>query len=169
MRKAFTLIELLISIVILSMLMLFLYKSYAGLNKSNAVFFQKVEQVRSLETIKKTLFLDFYTAVNGVITIKKEDKKEDTVSFQTNNSLHQRFAPYVAYLVKEKILYRLESLKPFVQFPLESGSNFVVDALGKVEIFRVYPSKDVKKKLVVVHVLFESKDEIVLKIPNKNF
>ncbi|HIC13491.1 MAG TPA: prepilin-type N-terminal cleavage/methylation domain-containing protein, partial [Sulfurimonas sp.] len=41
-KSAFTLIELLISIAILSILMLFLYKSYANLNRSNILLHEEV-------------------------------------------------------------------------------------------------------------------------------
>ncbi len=164
MRKAFTLIELLISIIILSILMLFLYQSYAQLNKSNGLLNTKVQQSQKEELIKKTLYLDIITAIKGSIQILKQDPKKDIIFLQSTHSLHERINPYVAYILKEKHLYRLESFKAFKEYPLPAESNFVVDDLGAVDIFRLYPSKNKKSPSYFVHLKFVNKNEIILKI-----
>ena len=169
MRKAFTLIELMISIVILTILMLFLYKSYAGLNKSNALLSKEVQKISKVELLKEVIYKDFSVAGQtdtnrSSIVILNQSKKEDVVFFQTSNSIHKRINPYVAYFVKDKRLYRLESLKPFTEYPLVADSEFVADDLGEVEIFRVYKSKDVKKATYLFHARFENSQEILLKI-----
>ena len=46
MRKAFTLIELMISVSILSIMMIFLYKSYASVNMSNKFYEKEVELIK---------------------------------------------------------------------------------------------------------------------------
>ncbi|MEA2073464.1 MAG: prepilin-type N-terminal cleavage/methylation domain-containing protein [Campylobacterota bacterium] len=168
MRKAFTLIELLISIVILSIVMLFLYKSYAGLNKSNQVFEEEIQKVSKIELLKKVIYLDFSMAqqldANSTVKILNQEKDEDVVFLQTSNSIHERINPYVAYLVKEDKLYRLESLNEFREYPLGSDSEFVVDELGSVKSFRVYKSNDSKKELYLIHIDFKEKSEILLKV-----
>lgn len=166
MRKAFTLIELMISILILSILMIFLYKSYAGLNKSNKIFQSETEKLSRFELLKKTIYLDFILAQN--ITIKNQEKIEDLLFLQTTHSIHNRINPYVAYIIKEKKLYRLESLKEIKEYPLVAESEFVVDELGKVKIFRVYQSKETSKNLYLIHIQFESGDEIILKVKALN-
>jgi len=169
MRKAFTLIELMISIVILTILMLFLYKSYSALNKSNILLSEEVQKISQIEFLKEVIYKDFSVARradtnrSGII-ILNQSKEEDVVFFQTSNSIHQRINPYIAYLVKEDILYRLESLKPFKEYPLVADSEFVADELGKIKIFRVYKSKDVKKETYLFHALFKNSQEILLKI-----
>jgi len=169
MRKAFTLIELMISIVILTILMLFLYKSYSALNKSNTLLSQELQKISEVELLKEVIYRDFSVARQtdtnrSSIVVLNQSKKEDVVFFQTSNSIHQRVNPYIAYIVKEKILYRLESLKPFKEYPLVADSEFVADELGEVEIFRVYKSKDVKKSTYLFHALFENSQEILLKV-----
>ena len=166
MRKAFTLIELIMSIVILSIMMLFLYKSYSSLNRSNRVLLDETKLIEKKELLKKTLYLDFTLASS--VTILNEGKKEDMVFLQSRNSVHKRFNPYIAYLFKEKKLYRLESLKPIKEYPLVSDSEFVVDELGEVEIFRVYKSTNMKKNIYLVHILFKKDDEILLKVKALN-
>ena len=169
MRKAFTLIELMISIVILTILMLFLYKSYSALNKSNRLLSEEVQKISQIELLKEVIYKDFSVArrvdVNrSSVIILNQSKEEDVVFFQTSNSIHQRINPYIAYMVKEHTLYRLESLKPFKEYPLVAESEFVADELGKVKIFRVYKSKDVQKASYLFHALFENSQEILLKI-----
>ena len=163
-KSAFTLIELLISIIILSILMLFLYKSYAGLNRSNSILGEEVEKISQMELFKKSIYLDFTTAMGKNIIILPQNPHEDVVFLQTSNSVHNRINPYVGYIVKEKMLYRVESLKPLKEYPLSADSEFVVEAIGKVKIFRVYPSKNPKSKQYLVHILFESEEEILLKL-----
>lgn len=169
MRKAFTLIELMISIVILTILMIFLYKSYASINKSNALLSDEVQKISQVELLKEVIFKDFSVAISpatntSTVTILNQSKREDVVFFQTNNSIHRRTNPYVAYMVKENILYRLESLKPFREYPLVADSEFMTDNLGKVKSFRVYKSKDVQKETYLFHALFENSQEILLKV-----
>jgi len=160
-KKAFTLIELVVSIIILTIMMLFLYKSYAGLNKSNRVIADEVAKRIQIERLKKVLYLDISLAQS--ITIENQDKNEDIVFMQTGNSIHNRINPYVAYLVKNKVFYRLESLKPFDGYPLSTDSEFVADKLGKVTSFRLYASQEKSKKLYLLHMLSEEKNEILLK------
>ena len=76
MRKAFTLIELLISITILSIMMLFLYKSYASLNHSNSFYKKEVQQIKDQQLLKKVLFLDFSLVLGQSATILNENTKE---------------------------------------------------------------------------------------------
>jgi len=163
-KKAFTLIELLISIVILSILVLFLYQSYASLNRSNDTLAQQREKITKEELLRKTLYLDFSVAFAPTIKILHQSKTKDVVFLQSPHSVHDRINPYIAYIVKDKTLYRLESLKPFKKYPLTSDNDFVVDKLGKVKIFRVYKSKDKKNEVYLLHVIFEKEGEILLKV-----
>ncbi len=165
-KTAFTLIELIISIVILSILMLFLYKSYATLNRSNTLLKTQKEKLINIENIKKCIYLDFAMAIrngNSYIQILRQDKRKDVVFMQTKHSLHKRINPYIAYIFKDKVLYRLESLKPFKVYPLGTDSEFVGDRLGKIKIFRTYKSREKKSNLYLVHILFQDKREILLK------
>lgn len=169
MRKAFTLIELMISIMILTILMLFLYKSYAALNKSNSLLLEEVQKISKVELLKEVVYKDFSVARSAetnatVVTILNQSKIEDVVFLQTSNSIHKRINPYVAYIVKDSSLYRLESLKPFKEYPLVADSEFFADELGKVKSFRVYKSKDTKKNTYLFHALFEDTQEILLKL-----
>ncbi|MDF1878185.1 prepilin-type N-terminal cleavage/methylation domain-containing protein [Sulfurimonas sp. SAG-AH-194-C20] len=161
-KSAFTLIELLISIIILTILMLFLYKSYANLNRSNSLLNEEVEKISKIEKIKKTLLMDFTRALN--VKVLNQDTKIDITFLQTTHSLYKRINPYVGYIVKDKKLYRIESLRPLTEFPLVADSEFVAEELGEVKIFRIYKSTDTKSSLYLVHLLFKDTTEILLKL-----
>jgi len=168
MRKnGFTLIELMISIVILSIIMLFLYKSYSSLNKSNKVFSESISSVGKVQKIKNIMFLDFSMSKSGSIDIQNQDAKNDVVFLQTLNSIHDRVNPYVAYIFKDKHLFRLESLKKYTGYPLSTDDIFDVDDLGEVSLFRVYKSSNKQRKLYLINAEFK-KEEILIKVEALN-
>lgn len=163
MRKAFTLVEMLIVISLLSIMMLFLYKSYASLNRSNSFFKKEVDTLAHDQLIKKVIFLDFSLALNKSISILNQDKKKDVVLMQSSNSLHKRYNPYIAYIMKNSKLYRLESLKRLT-YPLSVYSEFSVDYIGKVDGFRVYKSAKEGENIFLLHIDFKKEDDVLLKI-----
>jgi len=165
-RAAFTLIEMMIAITILSIMMLFLYKSYANLNISNSNLKQETSRLLNIQQIKKVIYLDFLTALYHSTTIINREKDEDFVFLQTTHSIHKRFNPYITYLVKNQKLYRLESLKKITKYELASDSEFDIDYIGEVHSFRVYKSK--KREMFLVHIDFKNRDEILLKISPLN-
>ena len=168
MRKAFTLIEMMISVVILSIIMLFLYESYAALNRSNSFYAKKVELIQTQQLKKEVVFDDFSMALYKSVNILNQERNEDVIFMQSSNSLHKRHNPYIAYILKDKKLYRLESLKKFEEYPLTSDSDFVVDLIGDAEGFRVY--KDTKKtenityENYLIHIDFIKENDILIKV-----
>ena len=166
LKAAFTLIEMLIAISIFSIMMLYLYNTYASLNISNENLKGEVQKIQKIQKIKKVVFLDFTLALfdpRGIVHIDNRDKREDFVFFQTSHSLHRRINPYVTYVVKNQILYRLESLKKFDSFELPSDAEFDVDELGDVKSFRVYKTTK-KAQSYLVAVDFKEMDDLLLKV-----
>ncbi len=168
MRKAFTLIEMLISVVILSIMMLFLYESYSSLNRSNVFYKEKADDISTEQIKKRVMYLDFALALSGSIRVLNQDKREDVVFMQSSNSLHRRHNPYVSYVVKDNKLYRLESLNKILEYPLSNDDEFGVDYMGEVEDFRVY--KTLKKEgteipqIYLLNVNFKEENDVLLKI-----
>ncbi|MBU1659427.1 prepilin-type N-terminal cleavage/methylation domain-containing protein [bacterium] len=173
-RKAFTLIELLVAISLLSIIMIFLYKSYSSLNISNTIFKEKLNHIKNEQIKKRVIFLDFSLALFASNTILNQNKKEDVVFFQSSNSIHDRDNPYIAYIVKNSKLYRLESLREFKDYPLNQASEFSIDDFGEVNSFRVYKSdgnttsSSNSKELFLVHVDFKNGEDVLLKIKPLN-
>ena len=163
-RKAFTLIELLISVSILSIMMIFLYKSYASLNSSNKFYKNELNSINNIMKKKKVIFLDFSLSLYKSVNILNQDTKIDIVFFQSSNSIHKRYNPYIAYIAKENKLYRLESLQKFKEYPLTQDSDFVADYLGEINRFRVYKSKEEKKETYLIDINFKNEDNILLKV-----
>lgn len=175
MRKAFTLIEMMVSITILAIMMVYLYQSYASLNSANVVLKKATHNIKEIELKKRVVFLDFSLALKsdakGHLDILNQETNEDVVFMQSSHSLHKRHNPYVGYFVKNKKLYRIESLKPLRTYPLEIESEFVVDTLGEVKSFRVYknkPKEDNASEAYLVHIDFEEDEDILLKIKTLN-
>lgn len=163
MRKGFTLIELMISIVILSIIMVFLYKSYAELNAQNKKYEQVSSEIKKFELIKEMLFLDISLSKSKSMTIIHLDPKEDIVFFQSAHSIHDRINPYIGYIVKDQKLYRIESLRPLKSYPIESNIDFDIDLLGDVENFRLYPATSSKEEYLA-DISFKQKQRILIKI-----
>ena len=170
LRKGFTLIELIIAIMILTIMMIFLYQSYAQLNLSNATLKKEVTQLSKIQKLKKAIYLDFLLIIPSSIKTQKSviiqnrDTKEDAVFFQSSHSLHKRYNPYISYIVKNSRLYRLESLKKITSYELPADSEFSIDDLGEVKNFRVYPSTKQDKKSYLVNVGFIGFEDILLKV-----
>jgi len=174
LRGAFTLIEMMVSISILSIMMIFLYKSYASLNKSNLFYKGELNYIKAQALKKKVIYLDFALAIpfesrannQKSINILSQDAKEDVVLFQTSNSVHNKYNPYIAYIIEDKILYRLESLRE-LEYPLNNDSDFTVDNLGEVNSFRVYKSSKkvgtTNPEIYLVHIDFKNENNILLK------
>jgi prepilin-type N-terminal cleavage/methylation domain-containing protein len=162
-RAAFTLVELLISIVILSVLMLFLYKSYVELNSFNRVYKTEVEKLQRFERIKKRLFLDLSLAKKRSLILINSDKAFDMLSFMSSHSVHQRINPYITYIVKDKVLYRLESRRQIKSSPVKSDISFDIDKLGAVEKFKIFSIRG-NIEYYLCQVKFRDKAEILFKV-----
>ena len=163
-RRGFTLIELMVSISILSIMMIFLYQSYSSVNSSNKNLKNEIIGITGTQKLKKVIYLDFSLALHKSVKILNQDAREDVLFLQSSNSMHKRYEPFVAYIVKEDKLYRLESLKEFQEYPLAMDSEFDVDYLGEVDSFRVYKSTNDKNELYLVHAEFKNFEDILLKV-----
>ena len=163
-RSGFTLIELMVSISILSIMMIFLYQSYSSVISANKNLKNEITGITGTQKLKKVIYLDFSLALHKSVKILNQDTKEDVVFFQSSNSIHRRYEPYIAYIVKEDKLYRLESLKEFQEYPLSMDNEFDVDYLGEVDSFRVYNSTNDKKELYLVHTELKNFEDILLKV-----
>ncbi len=163
MRKAFTLIEILLAISILSIMMLFLYQSYSSLNTSNRIYKDELSHIKSGYLKKKVLFLDFTLLLKEKMKVLKQSPTEDVVFMQSANSIHKRHNPYIAYFVQDSKLYRLESIHEFKSYPLSLQGEYVADLLGEVNSFRVYPSEG-EKSDYLVHIDFKKEEDILLKV-----
>lgn len=151
-RPAFTLVEVLISITLLSLVLMALYKSADILRNSNLHLFKHLE--KSTHTLKgsKTLYMDLIHADHN-ISINSEEKFHRLTINNTRNSLYGQGLAKVVWLVyKEKnTLLRLEGGE--YQIPLRNEEHVEVDVIAKnLELFKIYKSKKNNKILAMIQI-----------------
>lgn len=141
MKKAFTLIELVIAIAIFSIIVVYMTKAASTTSKSSAAYERVYQRVNKTQKVKKLLYNDIFNQVDitSTPTISNEDKTYNDTTYKTsrycirtNNSLHDLVQPYICYMVKNGTLYRLESLTT-IKFPLKEKSikTMKIDAIMK--------------------------------------
>lgn len=169
-RAGFTLIEMMVAIAIFALIVIFLYKSYNTLRVSNQKYTKISQEMERLWHIKKMLYLDFALVIDNV-RILHQQRNEDVVLLQTSNSIHNRINPYVAYVVKEGTLYRIESLQKLT-YPFGADTTGDVDAITPIKRFRVYKALKKEYGAVVTYYLLdivrENGEKILYKIRRLN-
>ena len=139
-RNAFTLIEVLISIALLSLVLLALYKSLGMLRDSNKQLFTYLEKAESEKKGTETLFLDILGS-DGNITIKGDEFSRLCVE-NTVNSLYGLSEAKVCWLIAKKDNMLLRSEGNGYRLPLNSDSRVAVDEVMKdIDVFHVYRQK----------------------------
>ncbi len=151
LKHGFTLLEVLISIMLLSLVLMALYRSADILRNSNKNLFHHLE--RSSDSIKgaKVLYIDLLQA-DGNITIENRDKNfYRVIIYNTKHSLHGLYSAKVVWLVykENKTLLRLEGID--FNLPLKEDNRVETDVISKnIELFTVYKSKKRDKILFII-------------------
>ena len=149
-KKGFTLIEVLISVTLLSLVLMALYKSEEILRDSNRHLFKHLQSSTKSLKGSKTLFIDIMKADNN-ITIDTNDKFHRLTLTSTGNSLYGQGRAKVVWLVykEQNTLLRLEGGE--YDIPLKTEQNVEIDVIAKnVELFKVYKSKTKTKILAML-------------------
>lgn len=152
MKKAFTLIEMLISVSLLSVITLFLYQTYASLQLSNRFYGEELKEASREQKLRKTLYLDLALSMPESVKLINIDKTSDVIIMQSSHSVHHRILPYIAYMIKDKHLLRIESSEELF-YPLSGEEEMVIDDLTELKIFRIFQ----KENSFLVHL--EKADE----------
>jgi prepilin-type N-terminal cleavage/methylation domain-containing protein len=137
MKRAFTLIEMVIAVGLLSVIMLFLYQMTANLERNNRHYIAYVDDAEHEQRIVQTLYLDLVRSENNSTTVIPVERAYDQLFTQSANSVYRRIMPYIAYRISDRVLYRIESSRPITPFT-RPEEELVIDELGPVERFRVY-------------------------------
>lgn len=164
-KKGFTLLEMMIAISILSIMMIFLYRSNAALQFSNKTYQKEAQKIFTVDKIKEVIYLDFLLA-NSSVKFKHEKHKADTIFLQTSHSLHRRINPYIVYLVQNKKLFRVESLTQITQLPLAAEQDYSIDLIANVDSLDIYKSK--KETQFLFYMVLQNKEKIVMKLTPLN-
>lgn len=163
--KAFTLLEVIISITLFSIILLFMYKTLDMTNFSNKIFEDKIEKNMLQNSVKQIIVEDILEA-SSILNIDNT-AEFSLLEIQSNNMYHDVFYKYIYYLVsREKNLLRIESLNKinFKNFTHESLENAYVDLLLKnIEIFSLATfSKNYSKNNAVTILLKQKNTKEIL-------
>jgi prepilin-type N-terminal cleavage/methylation domain-containing protein len=136
-KKAFTLIEVLISIVLVGLILPPLYKLISLMNDSNNQIYKYVKKQNTQTDIIDTLYLDILSS-DGNISVNKDDFDRLCIR-HTKNSLYGKPLSQVCWAVlkSNNRLVRIEG-KEF-KLPLELNDQVHIDStLSHLEIFDIY-------------------------------
>lgn len=146
-RKAFTLLEVLISIALLGIVIVALFSAVALMQDSNEHLAKHLEKAQNTTKATKVLYLDMMGS-DGNITIQKDEFSRVCME-ETRNSLYALPSAKVCWVVlkKNNTLARIEG--SFYHLPLNAEERVEVDKImSDVEVFDVYHEKD--KILVLI-------------------
>jgi prepilin-type N-terminal cleavage/methylation domain-containing protein len=178
LKPAFTLIEVLVSIVLLSLMITYLYNALGVLQNANSSLLSKEKQLDTRDFLFGLLYKDLFEASSTTIT-STQSKDFDILKLKTSNSLHDISAPTITYIVvkEDKKLIRIESPYEFaLPIPMESAYMMYADEVAKeVEFFKIYskssaennqsssanPQNDIQKEVI-------AKENILLSIKLRN-
>jgi prepilin-type N-terminal cleavage/methylation domain-containing protein len=136
MKKAFTLIELMLAIIILSVLILAMNNIIVNL-KSTKDFLSDILNKNNKNTLFiKTLYYDLLNATS-IKVVHSVNKNYDRLYIQTDNTLYNLISPFVIWYVSKNknTLIRIES--PFnIKLPNENA--FFLDKFKEnVKMFKI--------------------------------
>ena len=146
-RKAFTLLEVLISIALLGIVIVALFSSVDMMQNSNEHLSKYLEKSKKITKSTKVLYLDMMGS-DGNITIQKDEFSRVCME-ETRNSLYALPTAKVCWVVlkKNRTLARIEGNA--YHLPLNSEERVEVDlVMSDIEVFDVYHEKD--KILVLI-------------------
>ena len=140
-RKAFTLLEVLISIALMGIILVALFSSVDMLQNSNQHLLHYLKKAKKISKANKVLYIDLMGS-DGNITIKKDEFSRVCIE-ETVNSLYALPVAKVCWAVlkKNNTLVRIEGNG--YDLPLGLEERVEVDPVMKgMEIFDLYHEKD---------------------------
>ena len=113
MKKSFTLLEVIISIGIFSILMIFFYKTLDQVSFSNNIFKEKEKSLYSNNRIYKIMLED--TLESSKVEVLKDKNKNSVLKLISTNTFHNPSYKNITYLIDaSNTLVRIESKLEFL-------------------------------------------------------
>ena len=163
MKKAFTIIEVLVSVVLLGLISLFIASTISQTKGNNKLFENRVKNDKKLESLVDILYDDIYFSKS--ITVEGL-KKYSLLHVKSKNSIYGIDEPYMIWLVlkdKNRII-RMESAKK-ITLPLQDNMKkfvFIDEGMKNCEHFTVNISKN--KKRILLYLQIKNKKPIIFEI-----
>ena len=152
-HAAFTIIEVLISISLLSLVLMALYRSADLMRASNLHLFNYLQKSSTTLKGSKTLYMDLmHTDYN--ISINTEEEFHRLTLTNTSHSLYGLAKAKVTWLVhkEDNTLLRIEGGK--YNIPLRDEERVEIDIIAKkIQLFKIYRSKKKDKVLVIIQIV----------------
>ena len=140
MKKSFTLLEVVISITIFMILLLFLYKTLDQTKFTNHLLKNKKENIKDTNHLHNIFFEDIAESI-GSSSIIKDKNENSIVKFKSSNTFHNPFYTNITYFIsRQNTLIRMESLKKFEGYNSSESfyDNVYIDILlSDIEYFEV--------------------------------
>lgn len=130
-KSAFTLIEVMISVTLLVIIMLFLTSSSATLKKGYELLSKKEEKNLNRFKVTELLYYDFLQS--SIINITPS-KYYDTIHLKTKSTLFQKDEPFVSYTVikRNNTLIRMES-DHNITLPIHNDDVYKIEYINVLE------------------------------------
>ena len=167
MKRGFTLVEILISIVLFSIILVFLYEVLDSNSKHNKHYEKIIDNKIDNFLIEDIILQDFLNS-EGNITISEDKNKNSLISFKSSNTYHNPFYNYITYMLVNnedaQELVRLETKQIFQKTQINTIlDNSYVDIVNK-DIIKFILTKDIEQKKYILYVEFKDKTSLLLPI-----
>lgn len=159
MKKAFTLLEVVISITIFMIILTLLYKVLDDTKVVNKNIEKYLKEDKNKNRFYKILVEDIAESA-GEITIIKDKNERYFITFKSYNTYHNPFFTYITYLLsKDNAFLRIESKFQFKeQLNEEFFDTAYIDILKKdIKEFKVFKNSD---KVLFSFITKENKKEL---------
>ena len=149
-----------ISIVLLTLLISALY-GVLNVSKTSQKNIENFVRKQREYLFYNLVYLDILNATSKIDVLQDDTNMQSIVLFQTKNSIHSLYNPYVIYLVKNNTLYRTESNYK-LRLPLTLEHRYFFADLVKNDInrFKVYLSRNRRKLIFFINEKFFEIDTI---------
>jgi len=152
-KKSFTLVEVMISIVIIGIIVSYLYGTLGNLNRSNSLLANRDKGLLKREIFLNLIRRDILEATKISIPPLKTSQN-NILELETKNSIYNSHFAYVKWFlnIDTHQIIRAESIKSFsLPVNIEKIHFVRFDTFqDNVEEFRIYQSKDKKSILLSI-------------------
>lgn len=163
-KKSFTLIELLISIALTAIIMVFLYQSMHNVNKTNKFYEKRLDNYSKKNELVFLLYNDILSSKQHDTSVTKTAINNNVVLFimKSKHSIKGFSNPYVSYVLikKKKVLFRLETTtKPILPMSQEDIFRARANIFNNVSAFSVHQNK---KEFLIYYIYRDKKEFFAL-------
>lgn len=163
MKKAFSLVEIIVSVVLLGLIVVFVSSTLIQTKNNTKIFKKIVKKDRKSEKTNDLLYKDIFQATNIQI---KSYKKYAILELKTRHSIYNIQEPYVIWLVlkNDNRLTRYESAKK-IELPIKEENKKVLfaDSISKeCNSFSVNLSNN--KQSILIYIEIKNQTPIVFEV-----